>query len=355
MKYLALAIITASLFVWSCKPTTVAPVTGANASIIVFNHLGANGNSRGAWSINSDSTGLKQLVSDGYLASAPRNNIFVAISYDSAADLLSLVKGTIGTTSTSIVASARVDGRILNHPHLSPDGQHIVCYAYNGLWSSDSGGLYVIDIAGTNGHWAPTNAAYEAEAEFSPDGSRIAYYGSDHKLHIMNVDGSNLISVGTDVRPGNDFLSLIQWSAAHDRIDFTSYNNNVNSQWYVSSDGRSLTNWLSISSAFATISRPVWSPDGTKLVCLSGTSAADVGVFIANSNGTNMQRLSLPAPTGLSIYNTWSPDGTQLALTAQDLTGSNPTPPGVLFIHNVSTGVTTKLADSVDGVVYWAR
>ena len=357
MKTITLLFVASLLLINSCKTTTTGPSGTTTTPVVVFNHFEASGHAlRGVWSIHNDGTALKQILNTGYLVSSPHGSQFVGMSSETATGYASIVMGSVDSNHVTVFANALVDGFGIGHPTLSSDGQHVLGYSYQ---STDTGGIYVWDVVGstgTNGRWLTKHSAYEAMAAFSPDGLHIAYYGSDLKMHIVRVDGSNDIAVGDSLTPGNDFFSSIQWVPAGDHFIFTTVKNNVNALWRVNADGTALVNMTATLPAFSANPRPVYSADGTRMVYISGTSAADAAIYIANSDGSGAQKLPISFTTQVPLFYAWSPDASQIAFTMYSLSLPDMDPdryPGSAYVYTVATGVNAFLADSISYGMYW--
>lgn len=356
MKWILCASLVVSLIGTSCTSTSTGPTGGTTPQVLIYNHFESANGSRGVWRVNSDGTGLKQILTAGYVSSAPRGNELVAVSSDSLAANPDIRVVNLDGGLLRALTSATQGDFVLMHPVLSPDGLHVVAYGANRGWPMDSGGMYVIDVDGTHGHWAPTNSERESEGAISPNGNLLAYYGSDKKFHIAHLDGSGAVAVGDSIFSGGDFYSRIQWSANGNVVYFDNYVIAKGYQtWRVNADGSGLVNLSTSMPSMAAVEMPLWSPDGNSLLCLSGTSAADIAMYVANADGSNMRKLMIPDSAPVYVIYSWSPDGKQIAFTSYKIGADPDFIPGTLYIVDVASSATRKLADSVSYGAYWAQ
>jgi hypothetical protein len=92
---------------------------------------------------------------------------------------------------------------------------------------------------------------------------------------------------------------------------------------------------------------PHWSPDGTQIaftrqeiVEVDGQSRATSDIFLMNADGTDVRRLTDGGSNARNLYAEWSPDGTKIAYLA-GITGG----PGSLVVMNADGSDPTVLAE----------
>jgi len=78
-------------------------------------------------------------------------------------------------------------GFALEHPDWSPDGERIT-------FTGTEGGVFTIRSDGTNLRNLNVNKAFAIFASYSPDGRKMVVLGQDG-LSTMNVDGSGLVKI----------------------------------------------------------------------------------------------------------------------------------------------------------------
>jgi TolB protein len=129
----------------------------------------------------------------------------------------------------------------------------------------------------------------------------------------MHRDGSEARQLTSDNRLDTDAA----WSPDRQRIVFTKLNDTTTAlppgayfEVYVmdadGSDVRQLTHRTDGSDR-----HPRWSPDGTQIVFSRSSSAGTAGVFVMNSDGSNIR----PLFTGTGNWPDWSPDGSKILFT----------------------------------------
>ncbi len=350
MKHLLIPSL-AALIVWmGCKSTPTGPSTGIAPSVVVFNRLPASG-MQSVWRMRTDGSGRVMLASPAAVFSPSVGRTLVAQVLDSTSGLQMIRQfDTSGVPGTD-VCPAVIDGAYLIRPTLSPDGHRVAAYGYVTEWGSDSGRIYVVNIDGTNGHWMPTNSAYESMPAFSPDGSMIAYFGSDRRFHIDGLEIARSVSVDSGVVAGNDFFSHIQWLPSGNAVWFEGAGQNgKTSIRRVNADGSGLTD---IGASMPTVMFPELSPDGTRMLCVMGTTQADVGLYMANSDGSHPQRITSWDSTRMDFYYSWSKDGSKFLFTR--VRSLNDVRPSTLYLGDAFTLGITQLADSVYDQAYFAR
>jgi TolB protein len=205
-------------------------------------------------------------------------------------------------------------------PVWSPDGTRI---AFSGYRDVDfSGGadyhVYVMRADGSEvrdrtrpqAHSGVTAARVGA---WSPDGTRIAFAGSDgrgeDKVYVAEVDGPGPIQLTR----GPALDSSPAWAPDGASIAFVRTRAERESSIYtIAPDGTGLRR-LTDSEGIET--EPTWSPDGTMIAFIGGRHRAQLHVIDADGTG----RRSVSAGSGTSAESpVWSPDGTRIAFQAYD-------------------------------------
>ncbi len=157
------------------------------------------------------------------------------------------------------------------------------------VYRGTSSNLYIVPInaaAGTAGSPVLFRNGYYYDPSWSPDGTRIAFWGSD--------DGNTGTSVRVrDVATGAEISFALE-----------------------------MTGTPEAQGPFA----PQWSPDGTSIAFgwpitvtvttkHGTTTSTTFEIFLANADGSNMTRVTYLG--NQSNYPTWSPDGTTLVFYSQ--------------------------------------
>lgn len=84
----------------------------------------------------------------------------------------------------------------MQEPIWSPDGSKFAFWCIRSGLGEEGTDIYVMDADGTNVKRLTDSPAYDLEARWSPDGTRILFNSDrsgDDELHIMNADGSNAV------------------------------------------------------------------------------------------------------------------------------------------------------------------
>lgn len=189
------------------------------------------------------------------------------------------------------------------------------------VYSSHRTGSHDIFITNANGAANRRQLTFDEDldqlgATWSPDGSKIAFYGRDNyrsngDIYIMNADGTDVVNV-TD-SPNNDDL-YPSWSPDGTKLAFHSnqpseVDDSRDFELYIYDLEEESISQLTFNSVedFGAD----WSPDGTQIAFYSFDDG-NAHIFTINADGTDRQRLT-PDNVQNARFPTWSPDGEQLA------------------------------------------
>lgn len=196
---------------------------------------------------------------------------------------------------------------------------------------------------------------------WSPDRSRIAFFGSDgaqvprYGLYVVNPDGSGLQLLASNVRPDGWPV----WSPDGARIAFSSVvpfqierDIGISSLHVV--DLRSGIEVGYTSDRFLDIGSPTWSPDGTDIAFVSRSSES-LGPALGRSIAGTVQLLDLESGEISSIgagaltsvaYVTWSPTSSALLVLSVQLgSGWNETQLTTIDQIDLATGEITPVGE----------
>jgi dipeptidyl aminopeptidase/acylaminoacyl peptidase len=119
------------------------------------------------------------------------------------------------------------------------------------------------------------------------------------EIFVMDADGSNPVNISNN--SGQDTAPA--WSPDGTRIAF----GRDSDIWVMDADGGNQTN---LTNSPTTEVDPIWSPDGTRIAFGRGP---DGGLYVMNSDGSDVTFLAPNGSAGLDGGASWSPDGSRIA------------------------------------------
>jgi Tol biopolymer transport system component len=208
------------------------------------------------------------------------------------------------------------------------------------FWSSsalESGerdvGLYVMNVDGSDQFRLTPVGMYAVQPAVSPDGRRIVFagdFGGDSQIYLMAANGSGLVQLTQERGVGGRTTAYFDpvWSPDGARIAFAGWGRFGGFDIFVTDGSSQIT--LTTNSDSTRNINPSWSPDGTRIAFASNrdsdliTNPFDTEIFVMNTDGSDVVRLTDAEEPGVSRWEpAWSPDGTQIAFTSSDDSGSN--------------------------------
>jgi Tol biopolymer transport system component len=167
----------------------------------------------------------------------------------------------------------------LRHPHMSPDGEHMVFIrGWTDLVLAEVGHTDGLLLATVNEHGRPANRL--GQPRFSPDGSRVAFMrghdGASTTLWVVDSDGRDeRLLVATD--PVARVLMEIAWHPDGSKIAYREYDGGRSELWVVSAeDGtKHEIEGLDPANDYHLLS---WSPDGSALIVHESTGRTELWV-----------------------------------------------------------------------------
>jgi WD40 repeat protein/class 3 adenylate cyclase/energy-coupling factor transporter ATP-binding protein EcfA2 len=235
----------------------------------------------------------------------PETEIYGELDFSSDGRILVAVSGPEGTVRAWDLATGK---RLVQVKHrraalgldISPDGSRIVTSSHDGtarIWDTPTGETVVV----FRGHKTQCPRRKEpqcfvVDAEFSPDGRRVATAG------VIDARGVRVWSAATGAQIRffkSERAVTVEWNAAGTRVA-AAVPNGVR-VWDVAT-GRMIFTLRHDGVASAT-----YSPDGTRLASVNNS---EIRIWDAH-NGRQLLRMSTGRGGGFAIR--WSPDGTRIA------------------------------------------
>ena len=227
-----------------------------------------------------------------------------------------------------------------SHVSVSPDGSRVAystCEYRRHPSPEGSGKLHLnnvlgyeiatADVSGSDRERLTANGLFDSYPTWSPDGTRIAFINTgrrdyepfDSQIMTMSADGTDIKVVpnteGVDVYP-------LVWSPDGERLAFIAHEqrrlgSGLGTLHTVRLDGSELSKIGAVSTM------PAWSPDSKRLaygfndfIDMRSVYRGPGGVYTVQFNGTDLREV-LPGFAAFDI--SWSPDGSELLLTADGL------------------------------------
>ena len=193
----------------------------------------------------------------------------------------------------------------IGRPDWSPSGRRVA------ILTCSEDGCTIIAIT-DDGSWA-TGLLSRPFAVFkpawSPDGTRIAYQSWEEEgnaeIWVMDVDGGNRTRL-TNNTAYDDYPS---WSPDGVQIVFVSDRDGNREIYKMRADGKFQA---PLTDSIEPDTFPAWSPDGSEIVFQSGRSGQGFGIYVMDSDGSNVRRLTGGVAGEGSNCPSWSTDGARI-------------------------------------------
>jgi TolB protein len=280
---------------------TVAPVQ-KTAMQITFEST-RDGNFE-IYSMNDDGTNVVRLTrSEGWSrfpAWSPDGSVIVFSSnrkHRGGFELYTISPDSALNFPTVITETRNVNVRA----NWSPDGKQLVFHSSRGgpyeIWKMNADGSGAVNLTNSD--------KLEDEPAWSPDGRKIAFVVNTGEntsdIWVMDTDGSHWEQLTHGENQGNYSPS---WSPDSSQIVYISGNYPDAQVYVMNADGAGKK---PITSGGFTKSRPVWSPDGSRIAFsnYTGDVVNDRDIFLMNPDGTNV--VNITNSPGLDDYPSWSP------------------------------------------------
>lgn len=292
-------------------------------------------------SIKSDGANARPILEgQGYIASTPHHYRIAAIHpllYSGNTIIKSVLR--TATTSAKGITEIALDNERPITCTISSDGEKIA-------FTTLEGNLYIANIDGSERKFLSDSTASEIPPAFSPDSKRLAFVvqkAQGHSLYTINADGNLKMELANNADATT--LSQPAWSPNGIVILFVGTDANNTPQLYIVDEtGNKRT---AITTGLEPKSDPIWSPNGYKIAYTKAMSPNGIrDIFICNSDGSNSGNIT-NTPSDNEYYPHWSPEGTRLLFTANEL------PFASLRILDTASRETITIANNVYGKGFW--
>jgi Tol biopolymer transport system component len=182
--------------------------------------------------------------------------------------------------------------------------------------------IYTMDGDGSDVRRLTTDANWDTEPAWSPDGTRIAFQSrrdgidkriASSELYVMQADGSGQTRLTQKVDTW-DFSDDPVWARSGASLLYRSSNGEGGNLWTIGADGSGaaqFTHW----GENANVGTPDYSPDGSRIAFSSNHDSGnsmEFDLYVMDADGTDVVRLT--ATPGVTEGDPeWSPDGTEIA------------------------------------------
>jgi len=239
-------------------------------------------------------------------------------SGDSIPDLL-LVSARDGDYATYVLnADGSAQKRLTENPaHRSSNG---VFFQVEADWSPDgrriafasrrhgSFDIYVMNADGTGTRRLTATSDDDDNPTWSPDGRRLAFNRAGD-IYVMRADGTGVRRVTVDVDPQTDpawspdgtWIAYVRGSQGTVGVD-------LREVWLVQPDGKRNH---ALTTMGASSYSPAWSPDSTRIAFACMVETLNSDICAVRSDGTGLVRLTLDP--SWDAEPAWSPEGDKIA------------------------------------------
>ena len=269
------------------------------------------------------------------------------------------LKGQAQVTTDSLTV---IPGFAVSYPNWSPDGEKI---AFQSDLLDDNVEIYVMNLDGTGLKRLTNNSRVDETPVWSPDGMQIIFAsfteGGKHDIYMMRADGSEIRNLTNTPGYREDHP---KFSPDGTRIIFNSDRDSDPSLPDGAYDYEIYEMALNGSGLKRLTNHPEWdtypeiSPDGTQILwrrVLMENGQRNSEIFVADRDGSNP--INLTNHPGFDGYPTWSRDGSAI-LFASVRGGISGSPrPAIYVMNSDGTGlsrVTDPAGEEVDVRPWWS-
>ena len=169
---------------------------------------------------------------------------------------------------------------------------------------------------------------------WSPDGSALAFVGPGSDIYTVSANGDHL----RPLTSGAEALDL-RWSHDGTRLLFTSRREDNSDIYLMEADG---SGQMRLTDHAADDFGAELSPDGARIVFVSGRQSGGSEIYTMNADGSGVLRLGVDEDRGGADFDpVWSPDGTKIAFwTSEPSVDLFDSPSTVYWMMADGSGVT---------------
>jgi dipeptidyl aminopeptidase/acylaminoacyl peptidase len=196
-------------------------------------------------------------------------------------------------------------------PQFSPDGTRIAYYSNFHIW--------IMKANGTGAKAVPvTGNPYEGDPAWSPDATKLAYInGSNGQIYTVKASGGTPRQLTTN---GGDINDL-KWSPDGSKIAYDAFDGSGTGTFQIFTVAPATGKVTRLTSGSCPSTQPDWSPDGSQIAfstsCFDGDG--NIAVMPATGGAATAVALYVEADAG---YPSWSPDGSEIVFSANEGMGS---------------------------------
>jgi TolB protein len=231
-------------------------------------------------------------------------------------------------------------------PAWSPDGSKLAVAVFAG---GGRRSLLVMDTDFTDAQQV-ASAENVGTPSWSPDGRSLLYAaknGEQTEIHLVGADGSGDVVIHQEPAEGTYAIFSAQFSPDGTQILFDRGTDVGFDIFVMDTDGRNVRRLTSTGTDYD----PSWSPDGTRIAFTRQeivNNRATSDIFLMNADGSDVRRLTDDG-TGTSLHPEWSPDGTRIAYSRTHNTGQSVGPPGLVIMKADGSDKTVLVEGDVYG------